>query len=72
MAIRCESQITRFKKFEKLLEPRTIVLVKTRNRMIQTGAGMFMWHENDLHIGENMKALYESIARGGVGPWLRI
>jgi 2,4-dienoyl-CoA reductase-like NADH-dependent reductase (Old Yellow Enzyme family) len=56
-----------YKKFEKLLEPAQIGSVKTRNRLIKTGAGIFMWHEDDLHMNEAIKAMYESIARGGVG-----
>ncbi len=28
---------------------------------------MLMWHEDDLHMNEEMKAFYEGIARGGVG-----
>jgi len=55
------------KQFEKLLEPGKIGSVKTRNRIIKTGAGMFMWHEDDLHMNESIKAFYEGIARGGVG-----
>ena len=55
------------KRFEKLLEPGKIGPVKTRNRMIKTGAGTFMWHEDELHMNENIKAYYESLARGGVG-----
>jgi 2,4-dienoyl-CoA reductase (NADPH2) len=55
------------KQFEKLLEPGKIGPVKTRNRMIKTGAGTFMWHEDELHMNENIKAYYESLARGGVG-----
>ena len=55
------------KRFEKLLEPYHIGSVKTRNRLIKTGAGMFMWHEDELHMNEAIKAMYESIARGGVG-----
>ncbi len=55
------------KKFEKLLEPHNIGSVKTRNRIIKTGAGMFMWHEDDLHMNEAIKAFYEALARGGVG-----
>jgi 2,4-dienoyl-CoA reductase (NADPH2) len=54
-------------RFEKLLEPGRIGSVKTRNRIIKTGAGMLMWHEDDLHMREEVKAYYESIARGGVG-----
>ncbi len=55
------------KKFEKLLEPFHIGSVKTRNRIIKTGAGMFMWHEDDLHMNESIMAFYEGMARGGVG-----
>jgi 2,4-dienoyl-CoA reductase (NADPH2) len=55
------------KRFEKLLEPGKIGPVKTRNRMIKTGAGTFMWNEDELHMNENIKAYYESLARGGVG-----
>ncbi len=54
-------------KFEKLLEPGQIGSVKTRNRIIKTGAGMFMWHEDDLHMNEAIKSFYEGIAKGGVG-----
>ena len=55
------------KRFEKLLEPFHIGSVKTRNRIVKTGAGMFMWHEDDLHMNESIKAYYEGIAKGGVG-----
>jgi len=54
-------------KYEKLLEPGRIGSVKTRNRIFKSGAGMLMWHEDDLHMSEEVKAFYESIARGGVG-----
>jgi len=54
-------------RFEKLLEPGRIGSVKTRNRIIKTGAGMLMWHEDDLRVNQRVKAYYESIARGGVG-----
>ncbi|MCK4863312.1 MAG: hypothetical protein KAS25_03400, partial [Dehalococcoidales bacterium] len=53
--------------FKKLLEPGRIGSVTTRNRIVKTGAGMFMWHEDDLHMNESIKAFYEGIARGGVG-----
>jgi 2,4-dienoyl-CoA reductase (NADPH2) len=53
--------------FEKLLEPYHIGKVKTRNRIIKTGAGMFMWHEDEIHMNESVKAFYEALARGGVG-----
>ncbi len=53
--------------FERILEPGYIGSVKTRNRIIKTGAGLLMVHEDDLHMREEVKALYEGIARGGVG-----
>jgi 2,4-dienoyl-CoA reductase-like NADH-dependent reductase (Old Yellow Enzyme family) len=55
------------RKFERLLEPGYIGSVRTRNRIIKTGAGLLMWHENDIHMREEVKAIDESIARGGVG-----
>ena len=54
-------------KFEKLLEPGYIGKVKTRNRMVKTGAGTFMWHEDDTRMNKAALAYYESLARGGVG-----
>lgn len=54
-------------KFQKLLEPFHIGPVKTRNRIIKTGASTCYWHENDLHMNERAKAYYEAIAKGGVG-----
>jgi 2,4-dienoyl-CoA reductase (NADPH2) len=54
-------------KFEKLLEPGYIGSVKTRNRMVKTGAGTFMWHEDETRMNKAILAYYESLARGGVG-----
>jgi 2,4-dienoyl-CoA reductase (NADPH2) len=54
-------------KYEKLLEPGRIGSVKTRNRMVKSGAGMLMWHQDDLHMRPEVLAFYEGIARGGVG-----
>jgi 2,4-dienoyl-CoA reductase (NADPH2) len=54
-------------RFARLLEPGKIGSLKTRNRIIKTGAGTFMWNENELHMNENIKSYYESLARGGVG-----
>ena len=54
-------------RYEKLLEPGYIGSVKTRNRMIKSGAGMLMWHQDDLHMRPEVLAFYEGIARGGVG-----
>lgn len=53
--------------FKRILEPGYIGSVKTRNRIIKTGAGLLMIDENDLHMREEFKSLYEGIARGGVG-----
>jgi 2,4-dienoyl-CoA reductase (NADPH2) len=53
--------------YQKLLEPGRIGSVTTRNRIIKTGAGLLMWHEDDIHMREEVKAFYEGIARGGVG-----
>lgn len=54
-------------KFEKLLEPGYIGSVKTRNRLIKTGATTLYWHEDELHMNKTILAYYEAIARGGVG-----
>ena len=54
-------------KFEKLMEPGQIGSVKTRNRIIKTGAGTFMWHQEETHINDAIKAFYEAFAKGGVG-----
>jgi 2,4-dienoyl-CoA reductase (NADPH2) len=54
-------------KFEKLLEPGYIGKVKTRNRLVKTGAGTFMWHEDETTMNKKILAYYESLARGGVG-----
>jgi 2,4-dienoyl-CoA reductase (NADPH2) len=53
--------------YEKILEPGYIGSVKTRNRIIKSGAGMLMWHESDIHMKEEVKAYYERFAKGGVG-----
>ncbi len=53
--------------FEKLMEPANIGSVKTRNRIIKTGAGMLMWNEDELEINQKVLAFYEGLARGGVG-----
>jgi len=54
-------------RLEKILEPGYIGPVRTRNRIIKSGAGMLMWHETDLHMREEVKAFYERLAKGGVG-----
>ena len=53
--------------YEKLLSPGKIGPVTTRNRILKTGAGMLMWHENDTHMQPEMLAFYERMARGGTG-----
>lgn len=53
--------------FDKLMEPASIGSVKTRNRIIKTGAGMLMWHEDETEINQKVLAFYEGLARGGVG-----
>jgi len=55
------------KKYEKLLEPGYIGQLQTRNRIIKTGAGTFMWHEDETSMNGKVLAFYEAIARGGVG-----
>jgi len=54
-------------RFEKLLEPGYIGPVKTRNRMVKTGAGVMMWHEDETTMNGKVMAYYESLARGGIG-----
>jgi 2,4-dienoyl-CoA reductase (NADPH2) len=53
--------------FEKLMEPGYIGNVKTRNRIVKTGAGLLMWNEAEVRMNKEMLAYYESLARGGVG-----
>ncbi len=54
-------------KYKKLLSPGAIGAVKTRNRVIKSGSGLTMVHQDDLHMRGEMLALYEAMARGGVG-----
>jgi 2,4-dienoyl-CoA reductase (NADPH2) len=54
-------------RYEKLLEPGRIGSVQTRNRIVKSGAGMLMWHQDDLHMRPEVLAFYEGLARGGVG-----
>ncbi|HEY96008.1 MAG TPA: FAD-dependent oxidoreductase [Dehalococcoidia bacterium] len=55
------------RKYEKLLEPGYIGQVQTRNRIVKTGAGTFMWHEDETSMNNKVLAFYEALARGGVG-----
>jgi 2,4-dienoyl-CoA reductase (NADPH2) len=53
--------------YQKLLEPGYIGPVKTRNRVIKSGSGLFMWREDDVHMRQEVKSCYEAMAEGGVG-----
>ncbi|HJX35409.1 MAG TPA: FAD-dependent oxidoreductase [Dehalococcoidales bacterium] len=53
-------------RFQKLLEPSYIGKVKTRNRIIKTAQGS-SFIEPDGYVGEQAKAYYETMAKGGVG-----
>jgi len=53
--------------YQKLLEPGRIGPVITRNRVIKTGAGVMMWHEDDVVMRDEVLAFYEAMARGGTG-----
>ena len=52
--------------FQKLLEPSYIGKVKTRNRIIKTAQGS-SFIEPTGYVGEQAKAYYETMAKGGVG-----
>ena len=53
-------------RFQKLLEPSYIGKVKTRNRIIKTAQGS-SFIEPTGYVGEQTKAYYETMAKGGVG-----
>lgn len=53
--------------YTRLLEPGQIGPVTTRNRLIKTGAGVMMWHEDDVVMRDEVLAFYEGMARGGTG-----
>lgn len=55
------------KKFSKLLEPGLIGKVKTRNRIIKTGASMLYWQGNETSMNDYTLGYYDALARGGVG-----
>lgn len=52
--------------FSRLLEPGTLGKVKTRNRMIRSGAGI-IFLDDDYFVKEESVRFYEAIARGGIG-----
>jgi 2,4-dienoyl-CoA reductase (NADPH2) len=63
-----ETQMTKYNKFEKLLEPGSIGSVKTRNRLIKTAAGLAFWNKGQEDPNnDKVKYLYEALAKGGVG-----
>jgi 2,4-dienoyl-CoA reductase (NADPH2) len=53
-------------RFQKLLEPSYIGKVKTRNHIIKTAQGS-SFIEPTGYVGEQAKAYYETMAKGGVG-----
>jgi 2,4-dienoyl-CoA reductase (NADPH2) len=55
------------RRFERLMSPGKIGSVTTRNRIIKTGAGVFMWHEDETAMNPAVLNYYDSLARGGVG-----
>jgi 2,4-dienoyl-CoA reductase-like NADH-dependent reductase (Old Yellow Enzyme family) len=54
-------------KFDKLLEPFHIVIIKTRNRVIKTAAGTGFLSRDSLQPSKQATAFYEAIARGEAG-----
>ena len=54
-------------KFERLLEPGYIGKVKTRNRLIKSGAQCGLNNETEPHLSEAAKNFYERLAKGGAG-----
>jgi 2,4-dienoyl-CoA reductase (NADPH2) len=55
------------KDYARLLEPGHIGSVKTRNRIVKTGATMHQCDENDIHMSRKALAFHEALAKGGVG-----
>jgi 2,4-dienoyl-CoA reductase (NADPH2) len=54
-------------KYARLLEPGMIGKVKTRNRMIKTGASQLYWFDDETHMNPTTLSFYQGMARGGVG-----
>jgi 2,4-dienoyl-CoA reductase (NADPH2) len=54
-------------RFARLMEPGKIGSVKTRNRIIKTGAGVMLWNQDETHMNQAVLGYYESLAKGGVG-----
>jgi 2,4-dienoyl-CoA reductase (NADPH2) len=53
--------------FRKLLEPACIGKVHTKNRMIKTGTHFGFTGDNSGHMTESSIAIYERLAKGGIG-----
>jgi 2,4-dienoyl-CoA reductase-like NADH-dependent reductase (Old Yellow Enzyme family) len=49
------------KRFEKLLEPYHIGSVKTRNRLIKTGATTLYWDQDELHMNRTILAYFRHL-----------
>jgi 2,4-dienoyl-CoA reductase (NADPH2) len=64
---RREIQAMAYKRLEKLLEPYHIGSVKTRNRMIKSGAAARYWGSGENQVSDRIKHYYEAFARGGIG-----
>jgi 2,4-dienoyl-CoA reductase (NADPH2) len=54
-------------RFARLMEPGQIGGVKTRNRIIKTGAGTMLWNQDETHMNQVVLGFYEAFAKGGVG-----
>ena len=52
--------MARQKSYEKMLESGRVGTVKTRNRIIKPGAGMLMWHEDDVRMREEVKTFLQN------------
>ena len=55
------------RRFEKLFEPGYIGKVKTRNRLIKSGAQIALCNDREPYVNEATKSYYEGIAKGGIG-----
>lgn len=54
-------------KFERLLEPGRIGSIKTKNRMVKSGAAARYWGSGDAQVSPKITHYYEAFARGGIG-----
>jgi 2,4-dienoyl-CoA reductase (NADPH2) len=51
----------------RLMESGYIGSVKTRNRIIKTGASQLYWYDDEVHMNPTTLSFYRGLARGGVG-----